>query len=59
MKFSNNNKSPNSKREELKDNTKKKTCKNTVVEYKINGREERKKGKIMTTQPKSIGKYSH
>ena len=51
------NKSPNSKSEELKDNTEK-PCTNAVVENKMNGIEEWKKGKIMSIQPKSTGKYS-
>ena len=40
------NKSPHCKSEELKDNTEK-PCRNTVVEYKMNGSEEQKKEKII------------
>ena len=40
------NKSPNSKSDELKDNTEK-PCRNTVVEYKMNGSEKwKKKGRL-------------
>ena len=52
------NKNPNSKSEELKNNTVK-LCRNTVVEYKTNGSEEWKNLKIMSTQLKLTGKYSH
>ena len=52
------NKSPNSKNLGLKDNTEK-TNRNAVVEYKMNESEEKKKGNIISTSPKSRGKYSY
>lgn len=42
----------------LRDKTEK-PGRNKTITYKINGSEEWKKGKVMSVQPKSTGKYSH
>lgn len=47
-----------SNRKEVKDN-RIKPSRNEVVEYKLRGSDEWKKGMVMSTQPKSTGKYSH
>ncbi|GAB1599998.1 hypothetical protein Ahia01_000277300 [Argonauta hians] len=48
----------NNNRKELKDNTTR-PSKGKIVEYRIIGNEEWKKGKIMNTQPKLSGNYGH
>ena len=52
------NKSLHINGEELKDNSKK-PSRGKVMEYKMKCSDEWKRGKIMSTQPKSTGKYSH
>lgn len=55
-KMKNNNNRPIGNIQELKDNTKKSST-DKVTEYKISGSDEWRKGKIMSTQTKSTGKY--
>ena len=53
------NKSLHINRKEFKDNSKKKTSRDKVVEYKMKESDEWNTGKIMSAQPKLTGKYSH